>query len=141
MKKVLVTGGAGYIGSVLVRLLLEKGYQVRVIDSLKFGGEALYEVAQHQNFEFVKGDIRNEKDIDKAIEGINYVAHLAAIVGDPACSKFAEEAEEVNNTASKMLFEKAEKAGVERFVFASTCSNYGKMEFSVTYDSESSIFP
>ena len=138
MKKVLVTGGAGYIGSVLVRLLLEKGYQVRVIDSLKFGGEALYEVAQNPNFEFVKGDIRNEKDIDKAIEGINYVAHLAAIVGDPACSKFAEEAEEVNNAASKMLFEKAEKAGVERFVFASTCSNYGKMEDSESYVTENS---
>jgi nucleoside-diphosphate-sugar epimerase len=127
MKKVLVTGGAGYIGSVLVRLLLSKGYRVRAVDSLKFGGEALFDVAQDPNFEFMKGDIRNEADIDKAIEGIDYIAHLAAIVGDPACSKFAEEANEVNRDASIALFEKAEKAGVERFVFASTCSNYGKM--------------
>jgi nucleoside-diphosphate-sugar epimerase len=128
MKKVLVTGGAGYIGSVLVRILLEKGFYVRAVDSLKFGGDALFDVAQHPNFEFMKGDMRNDKDIDRALEGMNYVAHLAAIVGDPACSKFPEEANDVNWTASVSLFEKAEKAGLERFVFASTCSNYGKME-------------
>lgn len=127
MKKVLVTGGAGYIGSVLVRILLDKGYTVRVVDSLKFGGDALYDVSQHPNFEFIKGDLRNDADIDKAISGVNYIAHLAAIVGDPACSKFSDEAKEVNWTASVSLFEKAEKAGIERFVFASTCSNYGKM--------------
>lgn len=138
MKKVLVTGGAGYIGSVLVRLLLGKGYQVRVIDSLKFGGDALNEVIQHPNFEFIKGDIRNEKDVEKAVEGIDYVAHLAAIVGDPACSKYADEAEEVNNIGSVLLFEKAEKAGVERFVFASTCSNYGKMADADSFVTETS---
>lgn len=126
-KKVLVTGGAGYIGSVLVRILLNKGYYVRAFDSLKFGGDALYDVSQHPKFEFMKGDLRNNADIDRALEGMAHVAHLAAIVGDPACSKFSEEANEVNWTASVNLFEKAEKAGIKRFVFASTCSNYGKM--------------
>lgn len=125
--KVLVTGGAGYIGSVLVRQLLNNNFTVRVLDSLKFGGDALYEVMQHPNFEFIKGDIRNEKDIDKALVGIDAIAHLAAIVGDPACKKYSDEANETNWHASKNLFEKAEKAGVKRFVFASTCSNYGKM--------------
>jgi nucleoside-diphosphate-sugar epimerase len=128
MKKILVTGGAGYIGSVLVRKLLNKNYQVRVFDSLKFGGDALYDVAQHPNFEFIKGDLRDEKDIDKAIANIDGIAHLAAIVGDPACSKFSDEANDVNWSASVTLFEKAELKGVKRFVFASTCSNYGKME-------------
>jgi nucleoside-diphosphate-sugar epimerase len=128
INRVLVTGGAGYIGSVLVRLLLQKGYQVVVMDSLKFGGDALYDVAQHPNFEFFKGDIRNERDVDAVLgKKIDAIAHLAAIVGDPACSKFSDEAREVNWTASVALFEKAEKAGVKRFVFASTCSNYGKM--------------
>lgn len=127
MKKILVTGGAGYIGSVLVRILLDKGYSVRAMDSLKFGGDALYDVAQDPNFEFIKGDVRNDTDIDKALQGMDAVAHLAAIVGDPACSKFSDEAKEVNWTASVSLFEKAEKAGIKRFVFASTCSNYGKM--------------
>lgn len=137
-KKILVTGGAGYIGSVLVRILLDKGYRVRVMDSLKFGGDALYDVSQHRDFEFVKGDIRVESDIDKALEGIDCIAHLAAIVGDPACSKFSDEANEVNWTASVNLFEKAEKAGVKRFVFASTCSNYGKMADPNSYVDETS---
>jgi len=137
-KKVLVTGRAGYIGSVLVRILLSKGYHVRVVDSLKFGGDALYDVAQHPSFEFVKGDLRHDGDIDKAIEGMDYIAHLAAIVGDPACSKFPGEANEVNWTASVNLFEKAEKAGIKRFVFASTCSNYGKMADPDSYVHEES---
>jgi nucleoside-diphosphate-sugar epimerase len=141
-KKVLVTGGAGYIGSVLVRILLNKGYNVRAFDSLKFGGDALFDVAQHPKFEFMKGDLRNDADIDKALEGIDHVAHLAAIVGDPACSKFSDEAKEVNWDASVRLFEKAEKAGIKRFVFASTCSNYGKMTDPNSYvDEESELRP
>ena len=125
--KVLVTGGAGYIGSVLVRQLLNKGFAVRVLDSLKFGGEALYDVMLHPNFEFMKGDVCNSKDVKKALEDIDAIAHLAAIVGDPACKKFSEEANATNWNGSVDLFEAAEKAGVKRFVFASTCSNYGKM--------------
>ena len=125
--KVLVTGGAGYIGSVLVRQLLKKGFNVRVIDSLKFGGEALYDVMMNPSFEFIKGDVRNEKDVEKALDGVDAIVHLAAIVGDPACKKFSEEANETNWAGSVNLFEKAEKAGIKRFVFASTCSNYGKM--------------
>lgn len=125
--KVLVTGGAGYIGSVLVRLLLNKGYKVRAFDSLKFGGDALYDIMLNPNFEFLKGDVRNEADVDKALEGIDAIAHLAAIVGDPACKKYSEEAKETNWDGAVNLFNKAEAAGVKRFVFASTCSNYGKM--------------
>lgn len=125
--KVLVTGGAGYIGSVLVRQLLQKNYTVRAFDSLKFGGDALYDIMLHPGFEFIRGDIRIEEDINKALIGIDAIAHLAAIVGDPACKKNSEEAMQTNWDASVSLFEKAEKAGVKRFVFASTCSNYGKM--------------
>lgn len=128
MKKILVTGGAGYIGSVLVRQLLAQGYHVRVIDSLKFGGDALYDVLMHPHFEFQRGDIRDRADVQKAVQGMDGVCHLAAIVGDPACKKFADEAREVNGEGSQLLFEAAEAAGVDRFVFASTCSNYGKME-------------
>ena len=136
--KVLVTGGAGYIGSVLVRQLLEKGYKVRALDSLKFGGDALYEVILNPNFEFIKGDIRNTKDVETALKDIDAVAHLAAIVGDPACKKYSDEAHETNWNGSVALFEAAEKAGIKKFVFASTCSNYGKMPDPDSFVTETS---
>lgn len=136
--RVLVTGGAGYIGSVLVRQLLKKGYKVRVLDSLKFGGEALYDVMLNPSFEFIKGDIRNAEDVSKALVEVEAIAHLAAIVGDPACSKYSDEAKSVNWEGSVALFEAAEKAGVKRFVFASTCSNYGKMKDPNAYVTEDS---
>lgn len=136
--KVLVTGGAGYIGSVLVRQLLQKGFHVRVLDSLKFGGEALYDVMMHPHFEFMRGDIRDADAISTALQGMDAVAHLAAIVGDPACKKFSDEATTTNWTASVALFEAAEKAGVKRFVFASTCSNYGKMADPDSFVTETS---
>ena len=138
MKKVLVTGGAGYIGCVMVRQLLDKGYSVRVIDSLKWGGESLFDLITNNDFELQKGDIRNIKDVRKALINVNYVIHLAAIVGDPACSKFSDEAKETNWDGSVNLFEECEKSGVERFVFASTCSNYGKMKDSDNYVNEDS---
>ena len=136
--KVLVTGGAGYIGSVLVRQLLNKGYSVRAFDSLKFGGDALIDVMLNPDFEFMLGDVRNADDVKKALEGIDGIAHLAAIVGDPACKKYSDEANETNWAASVALFEAAEKAGVKRFVFASTCSNYGKMSDPNSFVTETS---
>lgn len=138
MMKVLVTGGAGYIGSVLVRQLLNKGYQVRAFDSLKFGGDALYDVMLNPNFEFMLGDIRNSHEVEKALDGMDAIAHLAAIVGDPACKKYSEEAVETNWKGSVALFEAAEKAGVKKFVFASTCSNYGKMPDPDSFVTETS---
>tara|TARA_Y100001958_G_C21223643_1_gene548994 strand:+ start:67 stop:1038 length:972 start_codon:yes stop_codon:yes gene_type:complete len=136
MKKVLVTGGAGYIGSVLVRQLLDSGYFVRVIDSLKWGGESLYDVMVDPNFELYKGDIRNISDIKNSVKEVDAVIHLAAIVGDPACRKYSEEAKETNWNASVNLFETCEKANVKKFIFASTCSNYGKMKDSNSYVDE-----
>ncbi len=138
MKKVLVTGGAGYIGSVLVRQLLTAGYFVRVLDILNFGGDSLIEVFDHPNFEFIKGDVRNEKDILKSINEIDYVVNLAAIVGDPACAKQPELAKETNLEASKLLYNIANSNNVKKFVFASTCSNYGKMKDNENFVDENS---
>ena len=129
MKKILVTGGAGYIGSVMVRQLLDKNYSVRVIDSLKWGGEPLFDVMNNKNFELVKGDIRNNNDVKDALKGVNCVIHLAAIVGDPACSKFSEEAKETNWNASVNLFKECEIANVERFIFASTSMSFLLSQF------------
>lgn len=127
--KILITGGAGYIGSVLSRQLLAKGHQVRVLDILNFGGESILSIINHSNFEFMKGDIRCKSDVLKAIEQMDAVVHLAAIVGDPACAKQPEIAKETNLVASKMLLDLCNSSRtVKQFIFASTCSNYGKME-------------
>jgi nucleoside-diphosphate-sugar epimerase len=124
---VLVTGGAGYIGSVLVAQLLLEGYRVRVLDNLLFGGHSLLAWLGHRNFDLVIGDVRSVSDIERAVQGADAIVHLAAVVGDPACRMQPELARQVNKVGSELLLEKAHAAEVSRFVFASTCSNYGKM--------------
>ena len=142
MKKILVTGAAGYIGSVLTYQLLAKGYKVVGFDILNFGGEALLSIYNHPNFEFVKGDVRKKEEIETVLNKVDSVVHLAAIVGDPACAKDPEIAEATNWQASKMIFDLCnEKENIKRFVFASTCSNYGKMEGSNYLNEDSPLNP
>ncbi len=139
-KSILVTGGAGYIGSPLIRLLLNNNYNVITLDNLMFGGETMLGVWHHPNFRFVLGDINNPDDIKTVFDEykINAVVHLAAIVGDPACSKFPELAHKTNWEGSVNLVEQSIENSVERFIFASTCSNYGKMSDPDSYVTESS---
>ncbi|MFB6257928.1 MAG: NAD-dependent epimerase/dehydratase family protein [Flavobacteriales bacterium] len=141
-ERILVTGGAGYIGSVLCRLLLRKGYQVRVLDRLMYGGGPLVELMETPGFEFQKGDVRKEQDLREALKGVDRVAHLAAIVGDPACAANPDLARSTNEEGSKFLYQEAEKVGVKQFVFASTCSNYGKTSDPDAYvDEEAPLNP
>jgi nucleoside-diphosphate-sugar epimerase len=127
-RRVLVTGGAGYVGSIVVDELLGRGCHVRVLDALLHGSvPSLLLPWGEPNFEFVRGDVRDDDIRRQVLEDIDSVVHLAAIVGDPACARQPELAWEVNLEATKALVEDARAAGVERFVFASTCSNYGKM--------------
>lgn len=123
--QVLVVGGAGYIGSLLVERLLEKGYRVRVLDSLLYGDEPLRPVRNHRNFELIAGDCRNIQDVVRAVRGVESIIHLAAIVGDPACNQDHGPALETNYAATRMLIEIAKGHGVSRFLFASSCSVYG----------------
>src|SRR5277367_5167287 len=118
---ILVTGGAGYIGSTLVPLLLAEGHRVRVLDALLHGGESLLGVWSHPAFEFVRGDISDRADLHAAVAGIEAVVHLAAIVGDPACSRQTDLARAVNLDGSLALIEESRRNGVSRFLFASTC--------------------
>ncbi len=125
--KVLVTGGAGYIGSALVPRLLAVGHEVRVLDRLDFGGQSLLGVWSDPAFELVVGDVRTPEVRERALEGVDAVVHLAAVVGDPACALDPDQARETNLEATLALVAAADERGVERLVFASTCSNYGRM--------------
>jgi nucleoside-diphosphate-sugar epimerase len=129
-RHVLITGGAGYIGSLLTSELLRANYRVTVLDDLLFGGESLLGVLHHPNFHFVKVDVTNPRAVRDNIRGewpVPYaIVHLAAIVGFPACQAVGEQvAWRYNVEATKMVFEQAADLGVERCVFASTYSNYG----------------
>lgn len=124
--KLLVTGGAGYLGSTLVPLLLERGHEVRILDNLMYGGGWLLPLFRNPRFEFVKGDILDPQAVMHAVDGRDATVHLAAIVGFPACRKYSELAERVNVDGTKLL---AAALGRKRpVVFASTGSNYGALE-------------
>ena len=140
--KILLTGGAGYIGSTLTPFLLAAGHHVRVLDYLAYGGQSLLGVWTHPGFEFIRGDIRDREILRTAVAGRDAVVHLAAIVGDPACSREPDLARSTNLDASLALIAESQSAGVERFIFASTCSNYGKMKNTSQYvDEESELGP
>ena len=127
-KTILVVGGAGYIGTVVVSKLLERGCSVRLLDNLMYGDEAIRPLLSHPNLEFIKGDCRNIQDAVRAMNNVSSVVHLAAIVGDPACAAEDENALQINYAATRMLLEIAKGNGIERFVFASSCSVYGASE-------------
>jgi nucleoside-diphosphate-sugar epimerase len=124
--KVLVTGGAGFVGSILVRRLLNSGHHVRVLDNIMFTDDSLKELVGKEGFEFIKGDIRDNVVIEKAVSGCDAVVHLAAIVGDAACDRDPKLSEEVNVDATIDIVNECVKQKVERFIFASSCIVYGK---------------
>lgn len=129
-RHVLITGGAGYIGSLLASELLRAGYRVTVLDMLLFGGESLVPFLHHPKFHFVKADVTEPRAVKDSLRdgwrSPDAIVHLAAIVGFPACQAVGRQvAWRYNVEATKMVFGQAVDLGVERFVFASTYSNYG----------------
>jgi len=144
MEHVLVTGGAGYVGSGLLRELLSQGYYVTCVDNLSFSGESLLDIWHNENFTFIKCDVNDWDKFSNIFTENNFdsVIHLAAIVGDPACKLHSDLARKTNWDSSKWLVDKCKEVGISKFIFASTCSNYGKMDDPESYvDEESKLAP
>src|SRR5882762_7372248 len=129
VKRVLVLGGAGYLGSALMPKLLDKGYKVRLLDSFVYGDTSIAGIRNHPDFEVLKGDVREIHSVVDAMRDCEAVIDLAAIVGDPACDENRRLAVEINRAATRMLIDIARGYGVKRFLFASSCSVYGASQF------------
>jgi nucleoside-diphosphate-sugar epimerase len=127
-KTILIVGGAGYIGTVVVSKLLEQGRSVRLLDNLMYGDDAIRPLLVDPRLEFIKGDCRNIQDVVRSMNNVASVIHLAAIVGDPACAAEDENALQINYAATRMMLEIAKGNGIQRFIFASSCSVYGASE-------------
>lgn len=139
--KVAVTGGAGYIGACLVETLLGR-HQVVVIDVLLHGQADVAGHLEAAGARFVQGDIGDPDLLTEALQDVDAVVHLAAIVGDPACARDAQAATRVNLDGSRSVLRAAQQAGASRFVFASTCSNYGRMaDPTVPIDEDAPLRP
>ena len=145
-RHVLITGGAGYIGSILTSELLRANYRVTVLDSLLFGGESIVPFLNHPNFHFVKADVTENRAVRDSIkrdwQKPDTIIHLAAIVGFPACQAVGKQvAWKYNVEATKNVYGQSADLGVERFVFASTYSNYGLSENGKPVTEESPLNP
>ena len=140
MKRVLVTGGAGYIGSKLVTKLLDKNYKVTVIDILKFSSKSLNHLFNNKNFTFIKGDVRNKKLMTKLIKKNDFIIPLAALVGAPLCEKNKKEAISVNLDSIKHLMRIISKKR-NRIIYLTTNSGYGVGEKNKYCDENSPLNP
>ena len=133
---VVVVGGAGYIGSHTVDLLLRAGHKVRVLDRLMYGADSLAPFVSNPNFELVEGDATDVAKLSRAFRHASAVVHLAGLVGDPACAVDPEFTRHTNIIATRMAKDVAQGLGIHRFIFASSCSVYGVSNHEVREDDE-----
>jgi nucleoside-diphosphate-sugar epimerase len=132
---ILVIGGAGYLGSVLVRQLLDRAYSVTVMDALMYGDDSVRDLYGHPGFDVVRGDLRDVEALISASHHADAVVHLGALVGDPACAYDEQLATEINLEATRTIAAVARGLGIERLVFASTCGVYGASDDLLDEDS------
>ena len=139
MSKILITGGAGYLGSVLVPMLLEKGHEVTVLDSFLYKQTSLLGCCGYEKFNIINGDCRDEENLKKALEGAEYIFPLAAMVGFPLCDKDKTAAVTVNYDAVETLLRLRDKR--QRIIYPCTNSGYGEGQGSAYCTEESPIEP
>ena len=123
--KILLTGGSGYLGSILTRKLLANGHHVRILDNFLFGKESLKEIQNNKKLELVTGDIRDLSIVGKSLKDIDSVIHLASIVGTQSAELDPKASTEVNFMATRNIAELCKIYKIKQFIFASTCSVYG----------------
>lgn len=139
--RILVTGAAGYIGSTLCDRLLANGHEVIGIDKLLYTDRSLIGLLQYKNFKFIKEDIGNLHTYEDLIDSDMAIVNLAAIVGEPATRKMPEETRKTNLESTKKLIDLAVKKSIKKFIFVSTCSNYGKVRDGEMATEEHSLNP
>lgn len=141
-KRILVIGGAGYIGSVLVRHLLAENNEVVVLDNLIYDNiESISNLLTNPNFSFIQGDFCENNSLNKAMANVSGVVLLAALVGDPLCKKYPDEARRVNEAGVIDLLNQLKNYSINKFIFLSTCSNYGLRETEKPATEEASLNP
>ncbi len=123
--KYIITGCAGYLGSVLCYQLVNEGHSVIGVDDLLYGGRSIIPLLEHDRFRFVKSSIAQTDRFAQDVDESSAIVHLAAIVGDPASRRLPEETRATNIEGTRLLFRLARDRGAAKFVFVSTCSNYG----------------
>lgn len=142
MKKILLIGGAGYIGSVIIKKMLFDGNQVRNLDNLFFDNKfSINQYEKEKNYEFINGDLCSEKVLKKVIKGISDVVVLAGIVGDPLSKKYPKETEEINEKGIKNCLNFFRNKNLDKVIFISTCSNYGAINDDEIADENHKLNP
>ena len=139
MKNVLITGGAGYIGSKLATNLINKNYQVTIIDCLKFSSKSLNHLFSKKNFKFIKADVRNKKLMKSLIKKNDFIIPLAALVGAPLCEKNKKQAIAVNLNSIKFLMKNVSKKN--KIIYLTTNSGYGVGEKNKYCDENTPLNP
>jgi len=142
MKHILLIGGAGYIGSVMAKDLLRANYKVSILDSLLFNNKkAIDPLIKLKNFNFIYGDFRNFKKLNKALHNITDVIILAGLVGDPITKKYPKESYKINDLGMKKCIRNLNKRKLNRVIFISTCSNYGLLATKYIADEKTKLKP
>ena len=139
MKRILVTGAAGYIGSKLCTKLVTNGYKVTGVDILKYDKSSLSHLFRNKNFEFLKLDVTKKKNISKILKNKDFIIPLAALVGAPLCEKRKKEAKKLNVDSIKLLLKKLKKN--QKVIYPTTNSGYGVGEKGKYCDENSILLP
>ena len=142
IKNILLVGGGGYVGTVLTKFLLSKGFYVKCFDNFIYNhSSCVSEFIGKKKYELLKGNILNKNNLSTALEGIDYVVLLAGLVGDQITTKYPEESNLINNIGIRNVIDLCAKHNSEKFIFVSTCSNYGLIENNMLADENNKLRP